>query len=88
MDIAEACKTLRKCSDAMRTYAVPAECDDVPLAVVTLKRYLEQARGDGRPIDELLISESLLLTPQGIRWVMRFVADAEFVESARSGARG
>jgi hypothetical protein len=85
MNIAEACKTIRKCSDAIHTYAVPAECDDVPLAVVTLKRYLEQARGDGRPIDELLISESLLLTPQGIRWVMRFVADAEVVENARRG---
>jgi hypothetical protein len=85
MDIAQACQIIRRCNEALHSYSIPRECADVPLAVSTLKHYLELAREDGKPIDELLISESVLLTPQGMRWVMSFVAAAETLEGRKSG---
>ena len=87
MHIDDACRAIRRCSDAIASYQVPAHCVDVPLAVVTLKRYLEQSRDDGQPLDELLISESMLLTPQGMRWVMAYVTMAEALEAAAHRAR-
>ena len=76
MDISEACRVVRRCRDTIESCRIPDECDGVALAVFTLKQFLERARG-GRAVDELLITESVLLTPQGIRWVMRFVDEAE-----------
>ena len=87
MHIDDACRAIRRCSDAMASCQVPAECVDVPLAVATLKRYLERSRGDGQPLDELLISESVLLTPQGMRWVMAYVTMAEALEAAALRAK-
>ena len=84
MQIAQACKIIRNCNEAMVSYAVPPPCAEVPLALVTLKQYLEAVRADGKPIDELLISESVLLTPQGMRWVMPFVTSAEAIEPSRA----
>ena len=87
MDIAEACSVIRQCNDDLHSNSHPRGCHRVGLAVSTLKHYLEQARGDGRPIDELLISETVLLSPRGMRWVMAFVLAAEALETAGTRLR-
>jgi hypothetical protein len=81
MNIAEACKVIRRCNESIQSYSASIDCERVPLAVSTLKTYLETARADGKSIDELLISESMLLTPQGMRWVMSFATAAEAMEA-------
>lgn len=81
MNITDACRIIRRCNESIQSYSASVECDGVPLAVATLKTYLETARADGKSIDELLISESVLLTPQGMRWVMSFVTAAEAMEA-------
>jgi hypothetical protein len=80
MNISDACKTIRRCNESIQSYSASLDCEQVALAVSTLKSYLETARADGKPIDELLISESMLLTPQGMSWVMSFVTAAEAME--------
>jgi hypothetical protein len=52
-------------------------------AVTVLKRYLENAKCDGKPIHELAISEHLLMTREGVRWVMPFVLSAESMEASK-----
>jgi hypothetical protein len=81
MNITDACKIVRRCNESIQSFSAPIDCNSVPLAVSTLKAYLETARADGKSIDELLISESVLLTPQGMRWVMSFVTAAEAMET-------
>ena len=81
MNIADACKIVRRCNESIQSHSASVECEGVPLAVATLKTYLETTRADGKSVDELLISESVLLTPQGMRWVMSFVTAAEAMEA-------
>jgi hypothetical protein len=87
MNIDDACRIIRRANDSFLNQNALETVDGVAEAVYVLKSYLEKARGDGKSIDELLISESLLLTPPGIRWVMAFVTSAESLEAARKRAR-
>jgi hypothetical protein len=84
MDIVEACKTVRVWSEL---FAPGASGRSVPgnllTAVATVKHYLENAKADGKPIRELEIAEHLLMTREGVRWVMPFVLSAESMEAAR-----
>jgi hypothetical protein len=84
MNIADACQTIRAWNDLFSGVAtqrrVPGHLHD---AAAELKRYLEEARGDGQPIAELQIAEHLLATRSGLQWVMPFVLNAEATE--RSG---
>ena len=84
MDIGRACKTVRLWDDLFvtgRTAAVQPE--NLGLAVAEVKRYLETARADGKPIRELEIPDHILLTPEGVHFVMPFVVSAESFESGR-----
>jgi len=84
MNISDACKTIRAWNDVFTHTAtersVPGDLHD---AAAELKRYLEEANGDGKPIAELQIAEHLLATRVGLKWVMPFVLSAESRE--RSG---
>ena len=85
MDIGSACKTVRLWEDLFttgRTAAVQPE--NLGLAVAEVKRYLENARGDGQPIRALEIPGHILLTPEGVARVMPYVLSAESLE-ARHG---
>ena len=82
IEIQAACKLIRKWKDAF----VALESPDLPAtdlveAVADLKRYLEQKKGDGKPIRELEVAEHLLTTREGVRWVMPFVIIAESTEA-------
>ena len=78
MDIDQACKIIRRTNDSFLTEGTPGDASqDVPEAVATIRNWLEGVRGDGKCIEELVISPSLLLTPAGIRWVMNYVTSAE-----------
>jgi hypothetical protein len=44
---------------------------------------LEREKAEGKPIRELEIAEHLLMTREGIRWVMPFVLSAELMEKSR-----
>ena len=84
MDIAEACKTVHAWND--RLSCDPAAWSDPGIlqgAVAEVKRYLENARGDGKPIQELRIAEHLLTTREGLRWVMPFVLSVEAIEASK-----
>jgi hypothetical protein len=77
MDIARACQTIRQCNEGFSTGDATERAEGVVDAVRFVKSYLESVKADGKPIRDLEISESLLLTPEGMRWVMPFVLDAE-----------
>ena len=78
MDIATACRAIRQCNASFVMLKTPTlDAKAAALSVATLKDFLEQARSDGKPIRELDIEQSLLWTPQGMRWVMPFVQSAE-----------
>ncbi len=78
MDITTACRALRQCNDAFVMHKKPTvDAKAAALSVATLKEYLERTRADGKPIRELDVTEDLLWTPEGIRWVMPFVFSAE-----------
>ena len=78
MEILEACKMLRQCNERFCMRQEPAiGSHEASMAVQALKSFLERARADGKPIQELDIAESLLFTPEGLRWVMPFVISAE-----------
>jgi hypothetical protein len=87
MNIDEACKTLRQANDAFVLRNALQSTQGIAEAVYVLKSYLENARADGKPLDELLIPESALLTPAGLRWVMTYVTSAESLEASRRRAR-
>ena len=84
MDIAEACRTVHQWQDVFEPGAtvscVPKSLSE---AVTVLKRYLEYAKCDGKPIHELAVSENLLMTREGVRWVMPFVLSAESMEASK-----
>ena len=84
MDIAEACKTVRAWEQRFATGATGSVYPGhLANAVPELKRYLEGARGDGKPIRELEIAEHLLMTRECMRWVMPYVLSAESMEATR-----
>ena len=84
MDIAEACRTVNHWQEV---FAPGSTANTVPKslseAVTVLRHHLENARCDGKPIDELAISEHLLMTREGVRWVMPFVLSAESMEASK-----
>ena len=59
----------------------------LPGAVQEVKRYLEKENGDGQSITELEIAEHLLMTREGVRWVMPFVMSAESLEESHRRGR-
>ena len=82
MDIGHACKTIRAWNDLLNPDATRRSVPGgLPEAVAELKRYLERARGDGKPIVELSIPEPYLTSPEGLRCVMPFVLSAESNEA-------
>ena len=88
MDIGEACKIVCQWDNLFVTgKTAPVKPGQLVLAVAELKRYLEE-RQDGIPIPELALADHLLLTPEGVRRVMQFVARAESVEYAARRDRG
>jgi hypothetical protein len=83
MDIDQACRTIRRANDSFLVDGIPGDAAvDVPEAVAVLRNWLEGVRGDGKRIEELMISPSLLVTPAGIRWVMNYVTSAETLAAA------
>ena len=76
MDIGYACKTIRAWNDLLTpgapSRAVPG---GLPEAVTELKRYLEVARGDGKPIRELDIPEQFLASPEALLPRMRMTVE-------------
>jgi hypothetical protein len=80
VDIGYACKTIRAWNDLLTPGAVRRSVPGgLPEAVIELKRYLEVARGDGKPIRELDIPEQFLASPEALRRVMPFVVSAESI---------
>ena len=78
MDIDAACRIIRQCNDSF-VYRTPFEGNWAPVfeAVAIVKSHLEGIRTDGKSIKELEISDYLLCTAQGMRWVMRYVSRVE-----------
>jgi len=90
MNVAEACRIVHQWQELFSPSAsgrsVPGNLVD---AVAVIKAYLEGERADGKAIGELEIAEALLMTRQGVRWVMPFVLSAEAMEtSKRRKAKG
>jgi hypothetical protein len=84
LDISSACKTVRAWGDLLRRDAEGRrEPESLSSAVGEIRRYLELAVADGRPLVELAVGEHLLSTPEGIRWVMPFVLSAEGIEAGK-----
>jgi urease gamma subunit len=84
MDIAEACRTVHEWQEAFAPGAALSSVPkNFPEAVAVLKRNLENAKCDGKSIHELAISEHLLMTREGVRWVMPFVLSAESMEAPK-----
>ena len=87
MDIGEACKVICQWNNVFATgRTAPVQPRQLAGAVAELKRYLEE-RQDGIPIPELALADHVLLTPEGVRTVMPFVARAEAIEYAAGLAR-
>ena len=84
MEISEACKTVHQWHDVFTPGSTAAlRPGSLPAAVATLKDYLERAKADGKAIHELQIADHLLMTREGVQWVMPFVLSAESMESAK-----
>ncbi len=84
MDISSACKTIRAWGVLLRRDAAGRrEPESLSGAVEELRRYLEVASADGKPILQLAVSGHLMSTPEAIRWVMPYVLNAESMEAAR-----
>jgi hypothetical protein len=84
MDIAEACRTVHQWQEVFAPgSAVSVVPKNLFEAVAVLKGYLEKAKCDGKPIHELAISEHLLMTREGVKWVMPFVLSAESMEATK-----
>ena len=84
MNIAEACRTIHQWQEVFAPGAVDSSVPKSLVdAVETLKGYLEREKADGKPIAELAISEHLLMTREGVRWVMPFVLSAECMEASK-----
>lgn len=84
MTIDDACKAVRQWADLVCPGAngrgVPASLSE---SVATIKAYLEREKAAGKPIRERVIADHLLMTRQGVRWVMPFVLSAESMETAK-----
>ncbi len=88
MEIGEACKIVCQWNNLFTTGKTgPVQPGKLVRAVAELKRYLEE-RQDGMPIPELALADHLLLTPEGVRQVMQFVARAESIEYSVRRDRG
>jgi len=88
MDIGQACKIICQWDHLFVTgKTAPVQPAQLVRAVATLKRYLEE-RQDGLPIPELAIADHLLVTPDGVRRAMQYVARAEALDYAARRERG
>jgi hypothetical protein len=88
MTIDDACKTVHRWNDLLEPGATGRSVPGgLPEAVAEIKCYLEREKADGKPIRELEIAEHLLMTREGIRWVMPFVLSAESMEKTRRRAK-
>ncbi len=89
MDIATACKTVHDWADVFypdgKPHSTPASLVD---AVAVIKAYLEREKADGKPITELEIVQHMLMTREGIRWVMPFAISAESMEAKKRRKAG
>ncbi len=84
MDIATACRTVHEWAELYYSGGRPRSTPgSLPEAVAVIKAYLEREKADGKPIVELVIAENLLMTREGVRWVMPFVLSAEAMEAAK-----
>jgi hypothetical protein len=84
VNIVDACKTVRLWAELFEPGAAGRNAPGSLLdAVAEIKRYLENAKADGKVIQELVIAEHLLTTREGIRWVMPFVLSAESMEASK-----
>jgi hypothetical protein len=83
VNISDACQTIRAWNDVFNPTAtqrtVPGDLQD---GVLELKRFLEDAKGDGEPIAELQIAEHLLATRSALKWVMPYVVTAEAMQGS------
>ena len=84
MNIADACKTVHQWQELFEPGAsgrrVPGNLIE---AVAAIKAYLEREKADGEPIGELEVAEYLLMTREGVGWVMPFVLSAESMEASK-----
>jgi urease gamma subunit len=88
LTIDDACKTVHQWAELLRPGATGRSVPgDLPEAVATIKAYLERERTDGKPIQELVIADELLMTREGVRWVMPFVLSAEKMLARELGKR-
>lgn len=83
MDIAQACETLWKALSTIRQGAPLRPTAEWREALTSLKAFMEAKTK--RPIDALTISDELLATRQGLRYVMPYLLAAE-AEVARAPA--
>jgi hypothetical protein len=81
MDIAAACKIIRKCNDTYLARDANVEAASVVVALHVLKDYLENVRADGKPIHELDLALPELITPEEVLRVMPYVFSAESREA-------
>ena len=84
VNIVDACKTVHMWAELLEPGAAgrnaPGSLVD---AVAEVRRYLENAKADGKAIHELVVAEHLLTTREGVRWVMPFVLSAESMEASK-----
>jgi len=84
MDIGEACKIVRQWAELFASGATGSvHPGNLAKAVPVVKRYLENARGDGKPIRELEIAEHLLMTRECVLWILPFVLSAETIQASQ-----
>lgn len=84
MEITEACRTVHQWQELFAPGATATTTPaSLPKAIATLKSYLEREKADGKSIHELLIADHLLMTREGVQWVMPFVLSAESMEAAK-----
>lgn len=86
MDIRTACRTVCQWRDLL-SLAPTAQPSPASLseAVAVIKAYLEHARE--QQIRELEISDEMLMTRQGVRWVMPFALSAESIEAGKRASQ-
>ena len=87
MDILDACQTVRAWAEVFSSVQTHSTPSNRPQAVAVVKAYLEREKADGKAICELEIGEHLLMTREGMRWVLPFVLSAESMETSKCGAQ-
>jgi hypothetical protein len=84
MDILHACEAVHRWAELLSPGSSGGlSPGSLTGAVAEIKRYLENARGDGKRIRELEVKDDLLMTREGIRWVLPFVLSAESMEASK-----